>query len=120
MMLRFARLVAIFVGVMLVALGMWIAVAENEGQLGLVLLGLLTAAFGAIMIGVLAVERMRYRSAAAEVPQTVGPPGGEPPGTTIDGRFQPTSEVFVDPTSGKATRVYADPATGERRYQVEA
>jgi hypothetical protein len=120
MMLGFARLVTILVGVMLVALGLWIAIAENEGQLGLVLLGLLTAAFGVIMIGVLAVERMRYHSAAAEVPQTVGAPGGEPTDAPIDARFRPTDEIFVDPTSGRTMRVYADPATGERRYRVEA
>lgn len=119
MMLGFARLVVIFVGVMLVALGLWIAIAENEGQLGLVMLGLLTAAFGVIMIGVLAVERMRYHSAATEVPRTVGPAGGEPTGAPIEPRFRATDEVFVDPTSGKRTRVYADPATGERRYVIE-
>ena len=119
MMLGLARLVVILVGVMLVALGLWIAIAENEGQLGLILLGLLTAAFGVIMIGVLAVERLRYRSAAAEVPQTVGTPGGEPSDAPLDARFRPTDEVFVDPTSGKTMRVFADPASGERRYLVE-
>ena len=119
MMLGLARLFVIVIGVMLVALGIWIAIEENEGELGLVLLGLVTAFMGLVMIGVLAFERMRYHSAAAEVPRSVGPPGGEAPGTSIDARFRPTSEVFVDPTSGKTTRVYADPATGERRYQVE-
>jgi hypothetical protein len=120
MMLWFARLFAIVAGVMLVALGLWIAIVENEGQPGLVLLGLLIAFLGVLMIGVLAVERMRYRSAAAEVPQTVGPPGGEVPGASLEPRFHATGEVFVDPTSGKRMRVFTDPATGERRYQVEA
>ena len=120
MMLTFSRLFVLVVGVMLVALGLWIAGVENEGSLGLVLVGLLTAFMGVVMIGVLAVERLRYRSAAAEVPQAVGPAGGEAPGTTLEPRFRPTDEVFMDPSSGKRTRVFADPATGERRYQVEA
>jgi Flp pilus assembly protein TadB len=34
-------------------------------------------------------------------------------------RFQPTLEVFRDPASGRPTRVYVDPDTGERRYWTE-
>lgn len=33
-----------------------------------------------------------------------------------DPRFRPTSEVFRDPSTGEATRVYVDDRTGERRY----
>jgi hypothetical protein len=33
--------------------------------------------------------------------------------------FQPTDELFVDPTSGQRLRVYLDPATGERRYYAD-
>jgi hypothetical protein len=120
MMLGFARIVIVIFGLMLVGFGLWIAAYGNEGEFGLVLVGLLTAAVGVIGIGVLAFERMRYRSAGAEVPPTVGPPGGEAPGAAIEPRFRPTSEVFIDPTSGQPTRVYLDPATGERRYQVDA
>jgi cytochrome c biogenesis protein CcdA len=120
MMLGLARLFVVVAGVMLVALGLWIAIEENQDQLGLVLLGLLMAFMGLLMIGVLAFERMRYRSAAAEVPQTVGPPGGEAPGTALEPRFRPTPERFVDPTSGKTMRVFSDPDTGERRYQIDA
>jgi hypothetical protein len=32
---------------------------------------------------------------------------------------QPTSEVFVDPASGKPMRVWYNPATGEREYRPE-
>ena len=32
---------------------------------------------------------------------------------------QPTSEVFTDPASGKTTRVWYNPATGEREYRPE-
>jgi len=35
------------------------------------------------------------------------------------GSFQPTAEVFKDPTSGKLTRVYEDPTTGQRQYREE-
>jgi hypothetical protein len=36
-----------------------------------------------------------------------------------EGSFKPTAEVFKDPTSGKMTRVYEDPATGQRQYREE-
>jgi hypothetical protein len=32
---------------------------------------------------------------------------------------QPTSEVFTDPASGKSTRVWYNPATGEREYRPD-
>jgi hypothetical protein len=35
------------------------------------------------------------------------------------GTFQPTGEVFKDPTTGKLTRVYEDPKTGRRQYRDE-
>jgi hypothetical protein len=35
------------------------------------------------------------------------------------GSFKPTAEVFNDPTSGKLTRVWEDPATGRRQYREE-
>lgn len=35
------------------------------------------------------------------------------------GAFQPTAEVFKDPTTGKMTRVYEDPSTGKRQYRDE-
>lgn len=36
------------------------------------------------------------------------------------GSFKPTGEVFKDPTSGKMTRVYEDPSTGQRQYRDES
>lgn len=35
------------------------------------------------------------------------------------GTFQPTAEVFKDPTTGKMTRVYEDPKSGKREYREE-
>jgi hypothetical protein len=120
MMLGIARLVVVAFGLMLIALGIWTASYGNEGEAGLVLVGLVTALIGVIGIAVLAFERMRYRSAATEVPPTVGSPAGETAGAKLEPRFRPTDEVFVDPSSGTRTRVFADPETGERRYQVDA
>jgi len=33
--------------------------------------------------------------------------------------FQPTDEVFSDPTTGKPTRVWYNPTTGEREYRPD-
>lgn len=41
--------------------------------------------------------------------------GGKPAGESS----QPTSEVFTDPVSGRATRVWYNPSTGEREYRPE-
>jgi hypothetical protein len=38
---------------------------------------------------------------------------------TASESFQPTSEVFTDPASGKPMRVWYDPATGEREYRPD-
>ncbi len=60
-------------------------------------------------------ERTRYRSLHAE--QTGdghGPGGGET--QRPDGRFRPTDERFVDPTTGVAMQVWIDASSGERRY----
>ena len=119
-MLGFARIFAIVCGLLLIGFGFWLATYGNEGETGLVITGLLTAVMGAGMIGVLAFERMRYHSAAAEPPAPAASPGGETAGQALEPRFRPTPEVFVDPTSGTTMRVYIDPATGERRYRVEA
>ncbi len=119
-MLGLARLFAIVCGLLLVGFGLWLATYGNEGEAGLVVTGLLTALIGVGMIGVLAFERMRYHSAAAEPPLPAASPGGEAGGEGLEPRFQSTPEVFVDPTSGRTMRVFIDPQTGERRYRVEA
>jgi len=36
-----------------------------------------------------------------------------------DGSLQPTSEVFIDPESGRRMRVWHDPNTGLREYRPE-
>jgi hypothetical protein len=83
------------------------------------LAGLQLVALGAFLIVVVALERSRYRSEAAEGSNGApGPGGGEPVGQ-LDPRFRPTAEVFVDPTTGLHMRVLIDPTNGERRYVAE-
>jgi hypothetical protein len=82
--------------------------------------GLELVAIGAFLVLVVAFERQRYRSAAAEETNaSPGPGGGEPSGGPLEPRFQPTTEVFIDPTTGHRMRVVVDPASGERRYVAE-
>ena len=66
------------------------------------------------------IERNRYRSEAADRSfETTGPGGGEPSAGTLEPRFRPTDERFVDPTTRRRMRVYLDNRTGERRYVAE-
>ena len=70
---------------------------------------------GAVMIAAVFLERTRYRSLHAE--QTGdghGPGGGET--QAPDGRFRPTDERFIDPTTGVPMQVWVDPSSGDRRY----
>ncbi len=74
---------------------------------------------GAILLAAVLLERTRYRSLHAErTGDGHGPGGGEP--ARPDGRFRPTDERFVDPTTGVRMRVWVDPATGDRRYVADA
>ncbi len=102
-------------GVVLMFIGIGTLALPGVGWLAfLQLFGL-----GAFLVIAVAIERQRYRSAAAEHTNAApGPGGGEPVGA-IDPRFRPTSEVFIDPTSGHRMRVVVDPSTGERRYVAE-
>jgi hypothetical protein len=70
---------------------------------------------GVVMVAAVFLERTRYRSLHHE--QTGdghGPGGGET--ARPDGRFRPTEERFVDPTTNVAMQVWIDPSSGERRY----
>jgi hypothetical protein len=73
----------------------------------------------AFMVGTL-IERVRYRSEAADRSgEPHGPGGGEPTGASIEPRFRRSDEVFIDPTSSRTMRVWVDPGNGERRYVAE-
>ncbi len=73
---------------------------------------------GAILIIAALIERLRYRSLAADQAGDDHGPGGGEPGPP-EPRFRPTDERFVDPTTGVPMRVFIDPRTGERRYVAE-
>jgi hypothetical protein len=76
-------------------------------------------AVGGFLMIVAVLERQRYRSESAERSNDpIGPGGGET--ETVEPRFRPTDEVFVDPTTQRTMRVLVDPRTGERRYVAEA
>ncbi len=75
---------------------------------------------GSVVLLAVVFERTRYRSEHAErTSAPPGPGGGEAPGSPLEPRFQPTDEVFVDPTSRRRMRVWLDPVRGERRYRAE-
>jgi len=81
--------------------------------------GLVTILIGAAILIAVVYERSRYRSAEADVRNDrPGPGGGEPVGALPPG-FRPTTEVFIDPATGRRMRVYLQPATGDRRYMAE-
>jgi hypothetical protein len=83
------------------------------------LAGLWSVVIGAAMLILLAVERNRYRSEASDRAfEPVGRGGGEPSGS-LEPRFRPSSEAFVDPTTGHRMRVYVDSRSGDRRYVAE-
>jgi hypothetical protein len=111
-----ARLLVLAIGVLLTLSGL-VAVAAGPafGSSGVwaVLIGL------ALIVGAV-IERARYRSDEAErTAAPHGPGGGEPTDQPIDPRFRPTDERFVDPTTHRQMRVWADPNSGERRYVAE-
>jgi hypothetical protein len=100
----------------ILAIGGLVAVtAGNGARVG----GLWITIIGVAIVLAVVLERQRYRSEEADRSfEPVGPGGGEPPGT-IEPRFRPTDELFVDPTTGHQMRVHVDPRTGERRYVAE-
>ena len=108
----------IVVGLLLMLGGLALIVGLPSGG---AFAGLQLGAIGGFLVIVVALERQRYRSAAAEQTNaTPGPGGGEPASGPIESRFRPTGEVFIDPTTGHQMRVLVDPASGERRYVAEA
>jgi hypothetical protein len=109
------RLLVLGAGLVLTVVGF--SLLGSPGGAGI---GLYPLFLGLGLIIAAAIERVRYRSSDAEGSAAEpGPGGGEPVGTTLDPRFRPTEERFVDPTSGVRMRVWLDPVAGERRYLAE-
>ena len=113
-----ARLFILVSGTILAVVGLvLIALPDLGGTIS----GIYCVLFGAALIVGALLERMRYRSDAVDrTAHPTGPGGGEPLDEPLDPRFAPTSEVFVDPTSGHRMRVFLDASTGERRYRAES
>ena len=109
------RLLVLGAGLILTVIGLSL-LGSREGTGA----GLYPLFLGLGLIVAAAIERVRYRSSAAEgTAAEAGPGGGEPRGTTLEPRFRPTEERFVDPTTGVRMRVWLDPVVGERRYLAE-
>lgn len=102
-------------GVVLVVIGFVVAAAAPGGGVFSFLFLIIP---GVVLIIAALIERLRYRSLAADgLGDSTGPGGGEP--GIPESRFRPTDERFVDPTTGVPMRVFIDPRTGERRYLAE-
>jgi hypothetical protein len=99
---------------MLLGLAIVVGVPNLAGLAGLQLV-----AFGAFLVVIVTIERHRYRSAAAERSNEPSGPGGGEPSGALEARFRPTSELFIDPTTGQRMRVVIDPTNGDRRYIAE-
>jgi hypothetical protein len=107
------RVVTAVVATLLILGGLGLLSVGGGGVLGS---GLFYVIAGVVVLIALAIERNRYRSEEAERSfESTGPGGGEPSGT-LDPRFRPTDESFIDPTTGVTMRVFVDPSSGERRY----
>jgi hypothetical protein len=103
-------------GVILIIAG--IALVALEGPAGDLFGALFLFVPGIVLVAAAILERLRYRSLAAEATGAGhGPGGGEH--ASPEGRFRPTDERFLDPTTSIRMRVYVDSATGERRYVPE-
>ncbi|HEY7827925.1 MAG TPA: hypothetical protein VIB99_06805 [Candidatus Limnocylindrales bacterium] len=113
-MLATARLILGLFGVLILLGGLL-----TLGAGGLGLLGVVTTISGALILLALLYERSRYRSVPADAANEPSGPGGGEPGGIAPAGFRPTSEVFVDPSSGQRMRVYSQAASGARRYVAE-
>ncbi len=113
-MFRVLRVLLAVLGGLLFVVGLLLITAGGEAAVA----GLGPMVSGGVLLIAVALEHQRYRSQAAErSADPAGPGGGEP--SPVPASFQPTDERFVDPTSGRVMRVFADPRTGERRYRAE-
>jgi hypothetical protein len=81
-------------------------VTVGEAAFPVVIVATLAVLFLMIVLGA-AFGWERYRGGGS-------PPAGAPPGGA-----RPTGEVFVDPETGRLTRVWYDDRTGVREYRPE-
>jgi len=116
MVVSVVRGVLVVVGALML-LGGLVAISQAPELAGS---GVSAVVVGGVLVVAAVIERTRYRSEAADrANDPHGRGGGEPAGS-VEPRFRPTDEVFVDPTTGARMRVLLDARTGERRYVAEA
>src|SRR6187401_2227569 len=92
------RIVIGTIGALMLLAGLAVAIAVGSG--GIFGGAWLIIGGAVLLVGVL-IEASRYRSQEAERSKLSPGPGGGEPGP-LDPRFQPTPEVFVDPTSNRS------------------
>ena len=80
--------------------------------------GLWFMVLGAVGLVAVGFERSRYRPAGGETTWSSLGAAGAHEGS-VEPRFRPTDERFVDPTTRQRLRVWSDPATGERLYRLD-
>ena len=112
--LSIVRLIAAGFGALMILGGLAMVVATPLGFFAA--LPLLLS--GGILLIAVTLERLRYRSEAAERTRDAPGPGAGETGP-LEPRFEPTNERFIDPTTGHTMRVHVDRTTGERRYRAE-
>src|ERR1700690_2650134 len=99
-MMAAARVILAFVGAITILVGLALITVDGDRSTGLI-----TILIGAAVLIAVVYERSRYRSAEADVRNArPGPGGGEPLGALPPG-FRATTEVFLDPASGRRMRV---------------
>lgn len=94
------RIAVAIVGAVLVLAGL-VAIGAGEPAGGLWAL-----VAGGVILFAAVLEVTRYRPESNE-----GERGPD---------FEPTSETFLDPTTGQRMRVWFDPRTGQRRYEPDS
>ena len=112
-----ARILVLAFGLAIALAGLFLIAVEGPA---FSITGLWLVGIGLVFMVATLIERVRYRSDAADRNGApTGPGGGEPVGAAIEPRFRRSDEVFIDPTSSRTMRVWIDPGNGERRYVAE-
>lgn len=100
-MIRWHTTVRVAVGIvgLFILVGALVAFAAGQP-----LAGLWALVSGGVLLLAAVFEVGRYRAPGESAPKS---------------SFQPTDELFDDPTTGERMRVWFDPRTGERRYEAD-
>ena len=94
-----ARLLAVVIGAVLIAIGLMVAIASGAAAAGVPAIPILL--FGSLIV-ITALSEPVYGALINRPP--------------LSGNWRPTGEKFVDPTSGRPVEVWFDPQSGNRCY----